>query len=167
MKDKRCEFTKENGERCGGYKITDSKYCFTHSDDPKIIEMREKALKKANESHKLYLPVKKGTGLPRFIDLGKTKGVKKAYVAVLKAAAQGLIDERKLGALIYGLNGYIGALSKMESMEKVEEDNKQAPGLSLDKENLERLHKAVKEMKKLKERRRKEESMGIDGEISG
>lgn len=124
---KRCEFEKD-GKKCKAYRITDSKYCFVHSDDPQIIEMRQQALKKAGESHKLFLPIEnKDNGevsgslnLPKFVDLGKAKGIKKAYITIIKASAQGFIDERKLGALTYALNGYVNALDKIELLERIE-----------------------------------------------
>lgn len=121
--DKKCEFIK-NGQRCRAYKITNSKYCFTHSDDPKIMAMREEALKKAADSHKLYLPISQDgeaiLNLPSVVDLGKSKGIKRAYIILIKAAAQGGIDERRLGALVYALNGYCSALEKLELFEKIE-----------------------------------------------
>lgn len=123
--DKHCEFEKD-GKRCRAYKITNSKYCFTHSDDPEIIAMREEALKKAAESHKLYLPVVGETAnemvsLPRFVRLDKEKGIKKAYIVVIKAIAQGLIDERRGGALVYALNGYVNAIDKIKLLRDEEE----------------------------------------------
>jgi len=123
MDDKKCEFIK-GGKRCRAYKITNSKYCFTHSDDPKIKVMREKALKKAADSHKLYLPIGQAGevsyNLPSFINLDTSKGIKRAYIIIIKAAAQGGIDERRLGALVYALNGYCSALEKLELLEKIE-----------------------------------------------
>lgn len=120
----RCEFEKD-GKKCKAYKITNSKYCFVHSTDPEIIEMRHQALKKAGESHKLFLPLSRESesdnfNLPKFVDLGKTKGIKKAYITIIKASAQGLIDEKRLGALTYALNGYVNALDKIELLERLE-----------------------------------------------
>ena len=120
----KCEFEK-NGKRCNAYQITDSKYCFVHSDDPQILKMRQQALKKAGDSHKLFLPSNNDTessnfNLPRFVDLGKAKGIKKAYITIIKSSAQGLIDEKKLGALTYALNGYVNALDKIELLERIE-----------------------------------------------
>ena len=125
--DKRCEFEKDS-KRCNAYKITDSKYCFVHSDDPEVVEMRQQALKKAGESHKLFLPIDNkdsnevsgSLNLPKFIDLGKAKGIKKAYITIIKASAQGLIDEKRLGALTYALNGYVNALNTIELLERIE-----------------------------------------------
>lgn len=125
MDNKRCEFVKD-GKRCGCYKISNSRFCFTHSDDPQIIAMREQALKKAAESHKLYLPVVGETdngivNLPRFVKLDTEKGIKKAYIVIIRAIAQGLIDERRCGALIYALNGYVGALDRIKLLREKEE----------------------------------------------
>lgn len=124
--DKHCEFISKEGKRCRAYKITGSKYCFTHSDDPEIVVMREEALKKAAESHKLYLPIVGESGnemgnLPRFVKLDTEKGIKKAYIVVIRAIAQGLIDERRCGALIYALNGYVGALDRIKLLREKEE----------------------------------------------
>ena len=121
--DKKCEFI-INGQRCRAYKITNSKYCFTHSNDPKIMAMREEALKKAADSHKLYLPISLDEevryNLPSFVNLDTSKGIKRAYIIIIKAAAQGGIDERRLGALVYALNGYCSALERLELLEKLE-----------------------------------------------
>lgn len=126
MDNKHCEFVSKEGKRCRAYKITDSKYCFTHSDDHEIVAMREEALKKAAESHKLYLPIVDESGnkivsLPRFVKLDTEKGIKKAYVVIIKAIAQGLIDERRCGALVYALNGYVNALDKIKLLRQGEE----------------------------------------------
>ena len=120
----RCEFERD-GKRCKAYKITASKYCFVHSDDPQILEMRQQALKKAGESHKLFLPISSeaesgSLNLPRFVDLGKAKGIKKAYITIIKASAQGLIDEKRLGVLTYALNGMVAALNTIELLERIE-----------------------------------------------
>lgn len=121
--DKRCEFNTDKG-RCKGWKITDSNYCFTHSDEPSIVKMREEARRKASESRKLYLPLNpeeaKDVSLPRFVDLGKAKGIKKAYITIIKSASMGLMDERRLGALTYALNGFVNALEKIELLERIE-----------------------------------------------
>lgn len=126
MEDKHCEFVSKNGKRCRAYKITDSQYCFTHTDDPEIVVMREAALKKAAESHKLFFPLKSelqdgAASLPKFVKLDTAKGIKKAYMTIIKAAAQGLMDERRLGALTYALNGYVNALDKIEILTKKEQ----------------------------------------------
>ena len=120
----RCEFERD-GKRCKAYKIIASKYCFVHSDDPEILELKQQALKKAGESHKLFFPLSNGEegevlNLPKFVDLGKAKGIKKAYITIIKASAQGLIDEKRLGALTYALNGYVNALDKIELLERIE-----------------------------------------------
>ena len=121
--DKQCEFMKD-GRKCKAWKITNSKYCFTHSDDPEIVVMREIAHRKASESRKLYLPLNpeevKDVSLPKFVDLGKAKGIKKAYITIIKAASLGQIDERRLGALTYALNGYVSALDKIGLLERIE-----------------------------------------------
>jgi len=118
----RCKFDKD-GKKCKAYQITDSKYCFVHSDNPEILEMRQQALKKAGESHRLFLPINNTDSfgvLPKFVDLGKAKGIKKAYITIIKASAMGLIDEKRLGALTYALNGYVNALDKVELLERIE-----------------------------------------------
>lgn len=126
MIDKHCEFVSEGGKRCRAYKITESKYCFTHSDDPKVVIMREEALRKAAESHKLYFPISPtengavGLNLPQAIDLNNSKSIKKAYRIIFKAATAGALSERWLGALIYALNGYVNSLEKIELVERVE-----------------------------------------------
>lgn len=137
MVDKHCEFEKD-GKRCRAYKITNSKYCFTHSDDPEIVAMREEALKKAAESHKLYLPIvgESGNGmvsLPCFVKLDTEKGIKKAYIVVIKAIAQGLIDERRGGALVYALNGYVNAVEKIKLFREKEEQISKEGQAILDK----------------------------------
>ena len=71
----KCEFERD-GKRCNAYKITDSKHCFVHSDDPEVLEMRQQALQKAGESHKLFFPINTAgeeignLSLPKFVDLG-------------------------------------------------------------------------------------------------
>lgn len=123
--DKRCEFVGEDGRKCKAWKISNSKHCFTHTDDPEIKKMRQEALRKAADSKKLYLPITQGEGevslnLPKVIDLEKSKGIRKAYITIIKAAAAGAIDERKLGALVYALNGYINAIDKIDLLERIE-----------------------------------------------
>lgn len=125
MGNNHCEFISSEGKRCRAYKVTGSKYCFTHSDEPEIVAMREEALKKAAESHKLFLPISAESKevvarLPRFVKLNSIKGIKKAYITIIKAALAGSIDERRLGALTYALNGYVNALEKLESLKKEE-----------------------------------------------
>lgn len=125
MVDKHCEYVKD-GKRCKGWKITGSKYCFTHTDDPSIVAMREKALQKASESHKLYIPTEVSSfgeptlDIPKCVDLTKAKGIKKAYVVLIRAAVRGGIDERKLGALVYALNGYVNAIDKIDLLQRIE-----------------------------------------------
>lgn len=125
----RCEFERE-GKRCKGYKVTGSKYCFTHSDDPETVALRQEALREAGQSNKLYFPLKEGAEvglrLPTFVDLSKAKGIKRAYITIIKAAAANAIDEKRLGALTYALNGYVNAIDKIEILERIETLEKKA-----------------------------------------
>lgn len=139
MIDKHCEFVSEGGKRCRAYKITNSKYCFTHSDDPKVIIMREEALRKAADSHKLYFPIspvengKVGINLPQVTDLS-SKGIKKLYIAIIKAGLLGMIDVKRQGAFTYTLNSLVSAIEKIDLLERIE--------------NLERLFKEKEDVRK-------------------
>lgn len=152
--DKHCEFISKEGKRCRAYKITDSKYCFTHSDDPEIVAMREEALRKAAESHKLYLPISTESKevtlkLPRFINLNTTKGIKKAYITIIRAAAVGSIDERRLGALTYALNGYVNALDKIQSLKKEEGISSAQSSPQITEEKLQRMRALLEKLTEL------------------
>ena len=131
----KCEKMMKTGKRCNAYAVTDTKYCFLHSDDPVMIKKREEALQKASDSKKLFLPITSKAGkvavagedssgvslnFPKFVDLSKAKGIKKAYITIIRAAAEGALDVKTLGPLTYALNGYVNAIEKIDLMERIE-----------------------------------------------
>ncbi len=123
--EKRCSYMNEEGKRCGAFKISNSLFCFTHSNDVETVKMRESALQKAAESKRLYLPMDSNgmevsVPLPKSINLSTSKGIRKAYVSIIKASFCGGLDERKVGTLVYALNGYVNAIDKIELMERIE-----------------------------------------------
>ena len=122
--EKSCEFEK-NGKLCGGYKIRNSRFCFTHSDAPEIIEQHSKALKKAAEARNIYLPISMGEAefkleLPKKLNFKKAKHIRRAYTSLIQAAFLGQMDENKVGKLIFALNGFCAQIEKIELLERVE-----------------------------------------------
>jgi len=126
--DKNCQKILNNGKQCGCYKIKNDPFCFTHSENPETISKREEAHKKfSNNARPLYPEVlnPKGrrileVGLPKKINLNKSRDIRKAYRLIITAAFQGTLDENKAGKLIFALNGYCAQLEKLDLLERIE-----------------------------------------------
>lgn len=120
--DKRCTYIHPiTNKPCRAWHMKNHAFCLNHSPLPKAIESREKKLIKSQSVHRMtFVDKAEGYKLPRFIELHNPRGIKKAYVNVIKACAIGGLDEKRMGALIYALNGYVGALEKLNSLSKAE-----------------------------------------------
>jgi hypothetical protein len=119
LEDKRCEQLNSAGEKCGGFKISGSKFCHTHSSQ------EERAAAKVIVDQKLLIP---GGSVPGWVNLKNSKGIDKAYRLIINAGAKGEMRQAAIGPLVYALKGYIEAIDKITLMERLEK-LEQAQGL--------------------------------------
>jgi len=45
-----CEYIKEDGDQCGAYAVGRGRFCISHSNDPKIMDIKAKAVRNRGKS---------------------------------------------------------------------------------------------------------------------
>ncbi len=114
---KNCKKILENGEQCGGYNITDSKFCFSH--DPNSRDLKELAVRKGG------LTVKKNSmlSLP-VVQIQSKSDVPKLLTTVIAEVREGTIDLKAANTLGYLAGILIKAYELVNMEERIEEIEK-------------------------------------------
>jgi len=90
MEDKRCEFVREDGTKCNGWKIKNNRFCFKHTQTP-----QERAL----TSQRGGLSGRLVTDGGKYIVIKKPRHIRRTLVQTLNLLKRGEIDPPTANAI--------------------------------------------------------------------